>query len=131
MTVDGRVLAVVFAGGSVGALARVGLTDAVVHDPGRWPWATFMANVVASALLGHLATRPQARPPTAADRGPLLVIAVCGGLSTFSTMQVELLEMLDAGRVGLAVGYAAAGVVAGLLAVAVATRLTRRAEVAA
>ncbi len=130
MTVDGRVLAAVFAGGSIGALARVGLAEAVVHDPGRWPWATFVANVMASALLGHLATRPQANPP-AADRGRLLGIALCGGLSTFSTMQVELLDMLDAGRPGLAAGYAAAGVAAGLLAVAVATGLTRRAEAAA
>jgi CrcB protein len=130
MTVDGRVLAAVFAGGSLGALARVGLAEAVVHDPGRWPWATFVANVVASALLGHLATRAH-WGAAAVDRGPLLGIAICGGLSTFSTMQVELLDMLDAGRVGLAVGYTAAGVVAGLLAVAVATSLTRRSEVAA
>ena len=122
-------LAVVFAGGSLGALARVGLAEAVTHDPGRWPWATFIANVVAAALLGHLATR--SRPSPTAARGPLLGIAVCGGLSTFSTMQVELLDMLDAGRIGLAVGYAAAGVAAGLLAVALAAGLTRRSMVAA
>ena len=46
-------------------------------------------------------------------------------------MQVELLDMLDAGRIGLAVGYAAAGVAAGLLAVALAAGLTRRSMVAA
>jgi CrcB protein len=114
-------LLAVFAGGSLGALARVALAEAVTHDPGRWPWDTFIANVVAAGLLGHLATR----------RGGLLGIAVCGGLSTFSTMQVELLDMLDAGRVGLAVGYAAAGVAAGLLAVALAAGLTRRSVAAA
>jgi CrcB protein len=42
-------------------------------------------------------------------------------------VQVELLRMLDDGDVGLALGYATASIVAGLLAVAVATNLVRRA----
>ena len=130
MTVDGRELAAVFAGGCVGALARVGLAEAVVPDPGRWPWATFLANVVAAALLGCFATRLQERLPLSAYRRPLLGTGLCGGLSTFSTMQVELLDMLDAGRVGLAMGYATASVAAGFAAVMLATNLTRRAEVA-
>jgi CrcB protein len=51
---------------------------------------------------------------------------VCGGLSTFSTMQVELLKMIDAGAYGLALGYAAASVAAGYLAIHLATAAVRR-----
>jgi fluoride ion exporter CrcB/FEX len=41
---------------------------------------------------------------------------------------VELLEMLDAGRLGLAVLYIAASVTAGLLAAQAATTAARRAS---
>ena len=44
---------------------------------------------------------------------------VCAALTTFATLQLELLGMLDAGRAGLAAGYAAASVAAGLVAVRV------------
>lgn len=46
-------------------------------------------------------------------------------------MQVELLRMLDHGRVGLALGYAAVSVAAGFAAVFLATQLARRARLAA
>ena len=47
----------------------------------------------------------------------------------FSTMQIELLQMLDRARYELAVGYVGASVLAGYAAVSVATRLTGRATV--
>jgi len=53
---------------------------------------------------------------------------VCGGLTTFSTMQRELLEMIDRGHGALALSYAAVSVVAGLLAVLIAVRLSARGE---
>jgi fluoride exporter len=49
-------------------------------------------------------------------------------LTTFSTMQLELLRMLDRGWIGLAAAYALLSVGAGLVAVAVATNLVRRAR---
>ena len=44
-------------------------------------------------------------------------------------MQVELLDMLDERRIGLALLYAAASLAAGVLAVVLASNLTRRARV--
>jgi hypothetical protein len=42
---DWRELAAIFAGGFLGALARVLLVQVMPVTPGRWPWATFVANV--------------------------------------------------------------------------------------
>jgi len=123
---DGRELAAVFAGGAVGTLARAGLEELAAPDPGRWPWPTFAVNIVGAFLLGYFTTRLLERLPVSSYRRPLLGTGVCGGLTTFSTMQVETVRMLEGGHVGLAAGYTAASLAAGLLAVFIATALTRR-----
>jgi CrcB protein len=102
-----------------------------VPAPGRWPWATFTVNVFGAFLLGWLATRLQERLPLSRYRRPLLGTGLCGALTTFSTVQVELLRMIDAAEWALALGYAAASLVAGFAAVLVATNLVRRARLAA
>jgi CrcB protein len=131
MRVDRRELAAIFAGGVIGALARLGLVEALAPTPGQWPWATFIANVAGALALGYFTTRLQERLPLSAYRRPFLGTGLCGALTTFSTMQVELLQMLDHGNGDLAAGYAAASMTAGLLAVALTTNLVRRARLAA
>src|SRR3979490_325213 len=121
MQLDLRELAAIFAGGCVGAVARAELGQAPAAAPGQWPWATFTVNVVGAFLLGYFITRLQERLPVSAYRRPLLGTGLCGALTTFSTMMVELLGMLDHDRVGLALGYSAASLAAGLAAVGLAT----------
>ena len=115
MRVDRRELAAVFAGGYAGALARAGLIEALPRG------AILVANLLGTFALGYFVTRLQERLPLSVYRRPFLGTGLCGALTTFSTMQVELLD-LSAGR---AVLYAAASVVAGFAAVAVATNLVR------
>jgi CrcB protein len=131
MQLDPRELAAIFAGGFVGAIARAELVQAVPPPPGAWPWATFAVNVLGAFLLGYFTTRLQERLPVSAYRRPLLGTGLCGALTTFSTMMVELLGILDRDRVGLALGYAAASIAAGFLAVALATNIVRRARLTA
>lgn len=126
MRLDRRELAAVFAGGFIGATARAELAEALPHDATQWPWATFTVNVVGALLLGYFATRLQERLPLSSYRRPLLGTGICGGLTTFSTMQVELLAMLDASHYELAASYALVSIVAGFIAVALATNLVRR-----
>lgn len=130
MTPDRREITAIFAGGFIGALARAGLGDALPHAPGSWPWATFLVNVTGAFLLGFFVTRLQERLPLSAYRRPFLGTGLCGALTTFSAMQIEILQMLDAGRVGLAAAYAGVSIAAGFLGVAAATNLVRRAGVA-
>jgi fluoride exporter len=113
-------------GGAAGALARVGLVQALPEPAGSWPWATFAANAVGAAMLGYLVTRLHERLPVSTLRRPLLGTGFCGALTTFSTMQVELLKMLERHRYALACGYVAASVAAGYLAVFSASALVRR-----
>ena len=84
---DGRELAAVFAGGAIGTLARAGLATVAASDPGRWPWPTFIVNIVGAFLLGYFATRLLERLPVSSYRRPLLGTGLCGGLTTFSTMR--------------------------------------------
>ncbi len=126
---DGRELAAVFAGGAIGTLARAGLSELAAPDPGRWPWPTFVANIVGAFLLGYFVTRLLERLPVSSYRRPLLGTGLCGGLTTFSTMQVETIKMLEHHHYGLTVGYTVASIVAGLLAVYVATAMVRRVRV--
>jgi CrcB protein len=123
--VDRHELAAIFVGGAIGAVARYGLAQALPHDAGTWPWATLAVNVAGALALGYLTTRLQERLPPTAYRRPLLGTGLCGALTTFSTVQIELLQMLDDGRAGLAAGYAAASIAAGVLAIAAATNLVR------
>ena len=128
MAFDRREVAAIFAGGFVGAVARAELAEALPTSAGGWPWATFAVNVVGALLLGYFTTRLQERLPLSAYRRPLLGTGFCGGLTTFSTVQVELLHMLDRGQVAFAIGYALASVGAGFAAVALATNVVRRAR---
>jgi CrcB protein len=129
--VDRRALAAIFVGGIIGALARLGLVEALAPTPGEWPWATFLANVVGALALGYFTTRLQERLPLSAYGRPFLGTGFCGALTTFSTMQLELLQMLDHGEGGLAAAYAVTSLVAGSVAVAFTTNLVRRARLTA
>src|SRR5918992_376339 len=118
---DGREVAAIFVGGCVGAVGRAGLAEAAASAPGHWSWPPSAVTLAGALLLGSLAPRLQERLPLSAYRRPLLGTGLCGALTTFSTMQVELVRMLDRGDLWLAGGYAAASIGGGWLAVLVAT----------
>lgn len=128
---DGRELAAVFSGGAVGALARAALGELFAPAQPGWPWPTFVVNIVGAFLLGYFATRLQERLPLSSYRRPLLGTGLCGGLTTFSTMQVEIVRMFEGHDVGLAVGYTVASVVGGYAAIHLATAMVRRVRVRA
>jgi fluoride exporter len=118
----GRLHAAVFAGGSVGALARVGLVELLPRDLDSWPWATFVANLAGTFVLGVVAARWRA---PSSVRLALLGAGFCGALTTFSTLQIELIELVRHGRTALAAGYLVASLGAGLALVHLPMRRLR------
>jgi CrcB protein len=113
------------AGGALGTLARYGTDRALAPDPTGFPWATFTVNVAGSLLLGLIVTLVVERwPPTRYVR-PFAAIGFCGGFTTFSTLAVEAAQRAQHGRVGLAFGYVAASLVAGVVAAALGMGLAR------
>jgi fluoride exporter len=83
---------------------------------------TLVVNVAGSFALGVVAGVPEAPGWLL----PLVGVGFCGALTTFSTMQVELLKMFDAGRVGVAAGYLAGSLLAGYAGVQLASAMVRR-----
>jgi fluoride exporter len=124
---DFRRLAAIYVGGTIGALARVGLAEVAPHGPGGWPWATFAVNMVGALLLGYFVASLRDHPEESVAH-PFLTTGICGTLTTFSTLQLELFEMVDAGRLGLAAAYVAATLVAGYAFVRLGIALERRPE---
>jgi CrcB protein len=122
---DWRELAAIYVGGCLGALARVGI-DQLLPAGGGWPWATLVINISGSLALGYFTTRLQERLPLSLYRRPFVGTGFCGAFTTFSTFQVEILTLIDQGRVATAASYAIASIAAGFAGVALATALARR-----
>lgn len=131
MSIDRRELAAIFIGGAVGAVARTAISRLFPSGDASWPWAVFAINIAGAFVLGYFVTRLQERLPLSTYRRPLIGTGFCGALTTFSTMQLELLDMVRAHHYGLAIGYAVVTITCGYLAVFLATALTRRVRVLA
>ena len=123
---DNRELGAVFAGGALGTAARAALATLTATTPGHWPWATFTVNIAGAFILGFVTTRLLERLPLSAYRRPLLGTGLCGGLTTFSTMQVETVQMIEGHHYGLAAAYSVVSVTSGFMAVYAATALVRK-----
>jgi CrcB protein len=126
MRADTRELAAIFIGGCLGAGMRAGLSQTLPVHAGSWPWATFSVNILGALLLGWLITRLQERLPPTMYMRALLATGFCGALTTFSTLVLEVLAMLEHGDAALALSYTAASIVLGLAAVEIATKMARR-----
>jgi CrcB protein len=121
------VLAAVAAGGAVGTILRYELALAEPVASGRFPWATFTANIVGAVLLGILLTLfVDSWAPTRYLR-PFAAVGVCGGLTTFSTWMVESVLLVRADAAGTAALYVVLSLVAGVAGVALGVIGTRAA----
>lgn len=122
-----RHVLLVLLGGSLGALARVGLSAALPTP--SLPLATLVANVsgawLLAVLLGALARRTVTEPT-----GRLLLgTGMLGSFTTYSALAVEVDGLMRAGAAGLGLGYAALTVLLGLTAAWLGLRGGRRLEV--
>jgi CrcB protein len=102
------VLAVIAAGGVLGAEARYGVGALLPHTPDAWPWSTLLVNLSGCVLIGVLMVVIIELMYGHRLLRPFLGVGVLGGYTTFSTATVEVLSLVTAGRPGAAFGYVVA-----------------------
>ena len=117
-------LAVVALGGALGASARWLLTDRLPVEPAVFPWTTFAINVSGSLLLALLPVAAVVRRHPLLP--PLLGSGVLGGFTTLSAYSEEARVLLADGHRALAATYVLGTLLACLVAVALADRLSTR-----
>jgi fluoride exporter len=118
-------LAVVSAGGIIGACARHALDLALPHPPGGFPWATFVINVSGCLLIGVLMVLIIEVWSAHRLLRPFLGVGVLGGYTTFSTYTVDIQQLFAAGAARTGLVYLAGTLAAALAAVYVGITLTR------
>lgn len=120
-----RNLALVAAGGAVGAVARVALAVTFPVAEDALPWTTFAENVVGAFALALVLTLLAERLTT--DRNVRLFVCTgaLGAFTTYSTLATELSHRLLGGHLTLAVTYATASVILGLFAALAGARAAR------
>jgi CrcB protein len=122
---QGPVLAVIAAGGSLGALARYGLARAWPAVAGGFPWATFVINVTGSFLIGLLMVAVTEIWVAPRLVRPFLGVGILGGFTTFSTYANDTRALLRPDSVGTAFAYLGGTLAAALPATLIAMRLMR------
>jgi len=120
-----RLLLAIFAGGMAGGLLRAGLEQAFPASGHGWPWATFCVNIGGTLVLAYFATLLQERLPPSTYARPFIGTGLCGALTTFSALQIEVIKLFRNDHEALGITYMATSVVVGLLAIHTATVLVR------
>jgi fluoride exporter len=108
-------LVAVMVGGAVGAVARWAVELAIPSVAG-FPLATLVINVSGAFAMGLVGVLLLERLAPTRYLRPLLAIGLLGAYTTFSTMAMEGVRLLDQGRLGLAVGYWLATLLVGQMA---------------
>ncbi|MCU1480214.1 MAG: CrcB family protein [Subtercola sp.] len=111
-------IALVFVGGAVGTAIRFGLIE-IVPGIGSLPVTVFLINVVGAFVLGLLLDSLARRGPDGGRRQRVRLLVgtgVLGGFTTYSTLAVGTVVLLQSGLGGVAVVYALGTVVVGALA---------------
>jgi CrcB protein len=105
-------------GACVGALSRwqLGLwLNPSSTDNGIFPWGTLAANLIGGYLIGLCVGVFQNMPQLAPEVRLLCITGFLGALTTFSTFSVEVVSMLQQGRIVLALLTAAVHLLGSLL----------------
>ena len=110
----------IFIGGSLGTLARWGLSGFVANRIGEtFPWGTLFINVSGSFVIGLFvgATGPEGRWMAPPSLRQFFMLGICGGYTTFSSFSLQTLNLAEDGEWFKAGGNAVLSLVLCLLGV--------------
>jgi CrcB protein len=112
-------------GGFFGGLLRYAVGLALPTPSGGFPWSIFVVNTGGAFILALLLILVlEVLPPTTYVR-PLIGTGFCGALTTFSSVATGVDQLIAGGHVGVAAGYLAGSLAAGLAAAGVGIVLGR------
>jgi CrcB protein len=105
-------------GACLGALARwqLGLwLNPPTSEAGIFPWGTLVANLIGGYLIGLCMGLFQNLPQIDPEWRLLFITGFLGALTTFSTFSIEVVGMLQQGRLLLALSTASVHLIGSLL----------------
>ena len=114
------IIATVVIVGALAAAARYLVTR--LFGNSRFPWAVLVVNVSASGIGGAVLAL-SARAEISSDVQLIVLTGLCGGLSTFSTLSVETIQLVLEGKTAVAVRSVLANLALGVGAAAAAYAL--------
>jgi fluoride exporter len=116
----------VFAGGGLGSMLRYAFSLYIApfsYASRFFPLATLFANIVSCFILGLLINK-YVHDGLSTDARLLFATGFCGGFSTFSTLSLEMLRMIENGQTGMAFFYITLTTLAGLVFLYLGYKLT-------
>lgn len=118
-------LLLVAAGGSLGALARYGVSLMAARAAFPAFYGTVLVNIVGSLLIGVLYVAIVERGWLHPDWRSVLMVGLLGAFTTFSTFSLEAVALLEQGRWPLAAIYVTGSVVLCIAGCALGMMLAR------
>ena len=114
----------VFIGGGLGSLVRFGIAQWMFNSNHQYPWATFLANMASSLILGFLFGLA-VKNYIDKSMQVFLMAGFCGGFSTFSTFTLENFRLLENGQYGTLILYALSSVLVCLIFLFIGYQLSK------
>ena len=112
-----RLLLFIGIGGFLGSVARYYLAGVVQSRfLSNWPFGTFAVNMAGCFLIGIIFIVAE-RTILSPEWRLFLATGLCGGLTTFSSFSLEMVNLLRGGQLLYALSYAALSLLLGLVAV--------------
>jgi len=116
-------------GGALGSMARyaaVGYLTPLLSFNYRFPFGTFIVNILGSFLIGAAYVMLVEKAVLASEWRLFFITGILGGFTTFSAFSLEMLQMWQEGHVVNSMLYAATSAVLGLLFAYIGMQLTHK-----
>jgi CrcB protein len=101
-------------GGSIGSIARYAVSLLIRSK--SFPYATLSVNVIGSFIIGVVFAMSIKEAGLSNNWRLFLATGICGGFTTFSAFSLENMELLQNGKIGMALSYIIFSILLGIIA---------------